>query len=909
MQDVAVRPDCRLDDEPASSKLIRSGRYFHSFTIRREMLSELVYLARDCKTADKKDGAAANPGEHPDITLDGELAEINPDHRSVFWVTYCQLVQDGIAPMVSQIAQETETLIVRCSYINNSNLDRLVRKVQGHLRNAIVFDPLSDNDFRCVVTSSRTSTSLYFPCCKLVSTEIENIHMPALTLLLHDDNVDIEPFSATAPVPLYGSTAERFVLVKDDVAENEENDIELSDFSHFDHSQVEQELMLEKDLPIVDGEALFWLPLILSIDYWRTVSRRPGQVASIAKQSGIVYKYDVTKLVSHMPVEDKKPDLDFHIHFIKMWKPDRAVDSAYWKVIGQAMHTLENGLDRGLSGWISLLESAFKKAPKPNYLSGHNIRKLCAPVYKTFQVGEVDVRTLAWYAREDSPKKYKEWHDDWVGEALTGSLLKSDAVIGLAFYRYYWLEFMAHVTDQRVVFYKFAYHRLMREQAGIGLRLALSNGFTALYTYMKADVAAQKANLQTNPANCDLAIKQIDEVIDKLGRQRAKKDILGDLSERFNVPNITKFLDASRELTLVKNGVLCVNDKEIRFRAGKPQDYLVKSFGAAYDETYSWQHPKVKEVMDWSFITFIDKDIITFHWKFLASLLRGGNTDKKVLIWSGPTANNMKSTWQKYASIICGEKYTSMPMNFYTMGKGSANNATPAETRRENCRLTISEEPENKVPLMPSILKSVSGNDDQYARELYAEGRIISYQDKILIVCNYPPPVAHEAAIEERIINLEFGSKCVWNPPPTRDEQIEQRLFHRDPLFDRKLPGMIDAGLWIMVQMFPIYAREGISQQPRAIVETTKAYWDSINRYKIFIDENMTEDKSESADAFLTFNEFHRWYEHKYKRDEVPLKEIVVKELSARLGDPVDGAWEGWALRKKAAAPQREDRR
>lgn len=878
------------------------------------MLSDLVCLTRDTETRDEKDGErddsiASRLGEHPDISLDGELAEIIPERRSEFWFTYCSLVRDGIAPIVNQIARETETLIVRCSYINNSNLDMVVRKVQGHLRNVLVFDSLSDNDFRCVVTSSRTSTSLYFPCCKLVSTEIETIHMPALALLLHDDNVDIEPFSATAEVPLYGSTTERFVLAKDDVAENEENDIEISDFSHFDHSQVEQELMTEKDLPASDADALFWLPLILSIDYWRTVSRRPIQVASISKQAGITYKYDVTKLVSHMPVEDKKPDLDFHIHFIRMWKPDRAVDAAYWKVIGQAMCTLENGTPRGLSGWISLLESTFKKAPKPNYISGHNIRKLCTSVYKTFQPGEVDVRTLAWYAREDSPKKYKEWHDDWVGEALTGSLSKSDAVIGLAFYRYYWLEFMAHVTDQRTIFYKFANHRLMREQAGIGLRLALSNGFTALYTHMKADVAAQKANLQTNPANCDLAIKQIDEVIDKLGRQRAKKDILGDLSERFNVPNIAKFLDASRELTLIQNGVLCVNDKEIRFRSGKPQDYLSKSFGASYDETYSWQHPKVQEVMKWSFITFISKDVITFHWKFLASLLRGGNTDKKIFIWSGPTANNMKSTWQKYVSSICGEKYASMPMNFYTMGKGSANSATPAETRREGCRLTISEEPENKTPLMPSMLKSVSGNDDQYARELYGEGRIISYQDKILFVCNYPPPVTHEAAIEERIIDLEFKSKCVWNPPADENEQIKQRLFPRDPLFDRKLPGMIDAGLWIMVQMFPIYAREGVSQQPAEVIATTKAYWDSINRYKIFIDENMTNDPSETADAFLTYNEFHRWHEHKYKRDAVPDKHIVVKELSARLGDPVDGAWEGWALRKKSAGPQREDRR
>lgn len=847
-------------------------------------------------------------GEHPDILVDEKPGEIRQSHYSQFWTAYCtELESDADALDVKQLPLETQTLIVTCDAIPQPKLDSIVRSIQSYLRTALVFDDMSDNDVRCVITVSTDVTRLYFPYCRLVAADIENMYMPAISQLVLGDGVIVQKFHARAPTSLYGSTPEKYLTCLDDVLPEEENQLDLSDFDPMDHVQIEQELIDVTYLP--EGKNVtFWLPLLLSINYWRSITRRHNQIPSMVRQERYDFTYDVTKLVSKMPVEDKPHDLGFYINFIQMWKVDRIVDAAYWKIIGQALYTLERGDSRGLNGWVSILEQAYKDSTKPNFITGNDIRKMCTSIYYTFQQDEIDVRSLAECARDDSPLKYEEWHNNWILEAATGSLSGSEAVIGRVFYRIHWLDYVADATDARTIFYKFLDHRLNRTQAGIALRLMISSSFTGLYTAMKANVDKQKLALTANAASCDLAIKMIDDIIDKLGRQRYKRELLGDLAERFSIPNIRKFIDANREITLVKNGVLCVSGHNIIFRRGRLQDYLVKSFGATYNDTYTWSHPRVQEVMRWAFITFIDKDTITFFWKFLASLLRGGNTDKKFFFWSGPMGNNMKTTWQLFVSKICGDKCISMPINYFTMGKGAANNAAPAEVRREGARLTFSEEPENKTPFLVSIVKSIVGNDKQPGRGLYEETRDIEPQDKTVVVCNYPPPISKESAIEDRVIIIEFGSRVSYNAPKTEDERVKDRHFPRDPLFDRKLPGMVDAGLWIMVQMYSLYSREGITNPPESVLKATREYWKSIDKYNIFFVDNIVKEDSDSLEPFAVYNEFFRWHERTYRRIDVPTKDVVMKELVKLLGDPVNDLWQGWSLRKKNNAQEQRKR-
>ena len=333
----------------------------------------------------------------------------------------------------------------------------------------------------------------------------------------------------------------------------------------------------------------------------------------------------------------------------------------------------------------------------------------------------------------------------------------------------------------------------------------------------------------------------------------------------------------------------------------------MRSFGASYMQDYSWQHPSVKDLVEWSYITFIDPDTITYFWKFVASLLRGGNTDKKLIFWAGPTANNMKSTWELFLRKLLDQRCINMPVNYYTMGKGAANNHTAAEVRREYARLTFSEEPENNVAFKLSIVKSVCGNDPQSIRAAYAEEqKDIETQDKQVIVCNNPPPISKEAASVERVVVIVFASQCSYDAPKTREDQIAQRLFPRDPLFSRKFAAMVDAALWMQVQIWPLYYREGITVQPETVRNATQAYWDSIDKYILFINEctEKDEEMASSVDVVSVYNEFKGWHGIKYRGESMPTKLLIVQELSKRIGEVVGEGWVGIRLSRKIPQPQ-----
>jgi phage/plasmid-associated DNA primase len=848
-----------------------------------------------------------NPkGDHPDVVVNGEPQQIKNGSCGEFWKIYCELVSAGKILDVKQVSMEAMMLTVRFdNKLDDPHLQKIVGIIQKYLKETLVFDRLSDNDVSCIVTGSNYTTSIYFPSCRLIAVDMENIYIPAITTLIEesikDIHISVHRYSSKDPVSLYGSTPEKFMVAYDEIEEGDEGNDYYIDVDHFDHlhyTKVEQEVIKSKDLPNKNG--YFWLPMILAIDYWRSISRPRPTISPMGVETSGRKNYDVMKMISGVQVTDNAFNLDTYLHFIDMWDPNRVVDMMYWTIIGQAFHTLERGDNRGLNGWIEIVNNALKKAKQPNYFTGQNVRKKCTDAYQKFVSGEVDACSLGFYARIDKPKEYELWHDEWVTEALLGSLTGTESDIARVFYRCYWLEYMASAGENKTTWYRHQNHRLVRDLTGISLRTTLSGDFRNIYNNLKEDVLETQKISMINQPVCELILDQIKKIIASLGKPGYKRNLLSELSERFNVENILSFIDANPDITLVKNGVICVSGCNIYFRDGKPQDYLVKSFDASYRQDYHWAHPKVQELLRWSFITFIDPDTVTFHWKYLASLLKGCNNDKKIMFWSGSSGNNMKTTWQRFVGSILGNKCMSMPINYFTIGKGAANGATPAEIRLEGCRMMFSEEPESKVPLLTSIVKSEVGNEKKQIRPLYGESKEIVPQHKTCIVCNDPPPTNQEGATEERMIFCPFETQATFDAPATEEEQIKQRKFPRNPFFDRELPGLIDAGLWIMYHTFPLYAKEGLRNPPKEVVRMTTQYWDSIDKYSIFINAYLITDPLEAVDGFELYAQFDQWHQKTYKRVDTPDKQAAIKQFSKRLGEPQNGGiWYGFRLRKR----------
>src|SRR5437870_2512719 len=126
-------------------------------------------------------------GHHPDVVVEGRQGEIRTSATGTFWIRYCELVETGELQNVEQIPGEAQTLIVKWNEgVNEEKLDDIIASIQAYLTNALVFDTISDNDTRCIVTASKRTTTAYFPYCRLISKEIALTHMPAITKILAD---------------------------------------------------------------------------------------------------------------------------------------------------------------------------------------------------------------------------------------------------------------------------------------------------------------------------------------------------------------------------------------------------------------------------------------------------------------------------------------------------------------------------------------------------------------------------------------------------------------------------------------------------------------------------------------------------------------------------------------------------
>jgi hypothetical protein len=475
---------------------------------------------------------------------------------------------------------------------------------------------------------------------------------------------------------------------------------------------------------------------------------------------------------SKLVTDDKCNTLDKYVVFINMWSPDRIIDNMYWKIVGKALCNIG---DQGLSIWIGVIKSALLTSTKDSFLRKYNSTELvdiCTRLYKFFVPGRIDAKSLVELARIDNPVRYDKWHIEWVKESLILKDLES------AFYRIYWLNY---VCDDSV-WYQYKENRLTRVTSE-SLKL-IGKEFIELCKHIYPEISLTSIDTEN-----------------LFNEQFLKK-----VSEKFYIPHLNEYIDDDPELTLLADGkVIVANKSEIFIRQGMLQDYLVKSFGVSYNSKLSWDHPNVKEFMDWCFMMWINKDVIHRMLKFGASLLYGDGPNNKIFIWLGSSGNNMKTTYEHAISKMCGNKCMFGPIGHYI--DKSENEEYGHDVK--GIRILFSEESAD-APSSSGRIKSEVGGDPRMNRRIGEDPQIIKPQHKCVMVCNVIPSFCQEPPINARTIQTSFESQAVYDAPFDREEQIKERKFPRDPHYHRKLPIICESMLWAFFNYYQHYIDEGL---------------------------------------------------------------------------------------------------
>ncbi len=361
-------------------------------------------------------------------------------------------------------------------------------------------------------------------------------------------------------------------------------------------------------------------------------------------------------------------------------------------------------------------------------------------------------------------------------------------------------------------------------------------------------------------------------------------------------------LDMNPYLIGFRNGVYDLQQNA--FRPGRPEDFLSKNMPIKYVEL-SEEEEAVQEVRIFLQKIFPDKSVRNYFLDVSSDLFVGGNHEKIVLFWLGE-GDNGKSVTQKFFELMLGKLAIKLNTNIITGKKPSAG-AAFADLARSGggTRLAVLEEPDSDEMINTGTFKHLSGNDSYYARDLFErgkDGREIQPLFKLAVICNRLPRMkSADKAVWNRVRVIPFESTfCrpdTSNPPPAKfEDQLREKRFPMDKGLIKKIPSMIEAFAWILLE-HRIKILNQARIEPPKVLAATELYRKQNDTYRQFVEDNIEEDKNGTVHLVEVYNIFREWFRDSMPGNSVPIKNEVEEYLTKLWGIPGQGKkWTGYRI-------------
>ncbi|MFK5970575.1 MAG: hypothetical protein QM487_10705 [Candidatus Marithrix sp.] len=780
-----------------------------------------------------------------------------------------------------------------------------------------------------------TEVMIQFPYSKIDIRSNSNLVRDRVIQLLRKDNIMskmnrspigdweeiLSSMDVNTPIPLYGSndnpcksTLELKCIWKDiDIEQIQEYPPENFSvdecfvFRHFDIDQgsMDENLFEEHD------DVEFWLPLFLSTGYWDKVlrmKRTSSRNSNINHKSLSDITFQTQDFGSGKFKRVDETDYELAETMITMISTVRFLNEIHWLDIGKGLYNSYKGDEKGMRTWIKYTEnSIIGHSQIPDFLKvGLSISDTCQNLYYSFDGTNITHLTLAWYARDDNPDKYSKWHNNWCLKSMDEAMSCTHTDVAIALYRCFWLDFVfASSSTGKGTWFSYHNHHWFEDNQALSFKKKINDTFIRRFERIRktlVDKGLQSTD-ELFKAKNEITIDKLGNLIKKLKNSGFKNCINSEAMIYFNRDNFTKLLNSDYNLLGVINGVLECTDKNIKFRVGKPEDFITMNTGIVYRNEFTWDSPSVKKCLHWFGQVYPDKDLYHHVFKFAASCIKGRNSDKIFGIWTG-AGDNSKSMIVKLYERAFGDYC--IKFNACMLSEKSANsgNATPQLARAKSTRVAFMDEPEDDIPFNKGAIKKYTGGDSFNCRQLYSGNEDIILTFKLILVCNDVPPIANaDKAVVQRSSLFPHKSKWVDNPPETEEEQNKQLLFKKDTKFENTLFALAPAFLWIATQYFPHYINEGL-ESPLSVTMANDEYWKNNDDYGMFINDCIQLVKDSNGDPVkqsrltLTtlYAEFRSWFGSVNPNTKAPNRKQLKSELTKRWGPMAGNVWYGIKL-------------
>ena len=642
------------------------------------------------------------------------------------------------------------------------------------------------------------------------------------------------------------------------------------------------------DAPLVTQEnRQFWLPLICSLRYCSAPTLlRSEQPAASAPQR--------TKTPRPGHTEGDTP-LKTGKLLLRLLNPARFDDYIYWRDIGSFFYTATDGAPEGLDEWCKFTHNHCKRFQPGD----------CKARYGLFRNSLITYRTVAHYARLDNPVAFGKWQTSWEESALAeASFRGTEGACARALYRMKWLDYVCTNVEKNH-WKRYEKHHWVDSDAAKDLRLLVTGQFRNYFEKMHAQLSTANANLVGTDSSTEVrkamnreSMKRLDRLITRLdgtsfGSNIARQAALLFHDEAFDTnhdENPLLMATGSCVIECIEGSRRLVSGEEIpeviRTRPGKPEDYVTRTTITPYNTSLTWESEPVKFIVNWARQTFaVDQTIVHEFFKKLAALLKGRNAEKAFDVMTGEGGDNAKSMWMELLLQTLGPLAVKMNVSSITgRSRNGGSGPSPDMARCRGARLVIIDEPDGEEVLMAAIIKLLTGNDKFYARLLHENGGDIRALFKVFLICNIIPVIPNAGRpMRKRLWAWPYESTWTADAPDDPAAQFAKRMFKDDPHFDEKIPELTEALLWIMVQYYPLYRKEGIHRVGRC-KEMTDQYWADNDDFEKFEREQTLPAEGAKLATDMLYRTFRAWFASNNPRRLCPNETITRREFNHRWG-------------------------
>jgi P4 family phage/plasmid primase-like protien len=578
---------------------------------------------------------------------------------------------------------------------------------------------------------------------------------------------------------------------------------------------------------------------------------------------------------------------------VAAWRSDKHDD---WMQMGFCLYDIGDGTQEAFDLWLEFTG----KSDRPSrdearciYEWNQMTRRNC------FTIG-----TLRHYASIDSPSEYEIWKKKKSGGHINEALNGGHTPIAEMLYESFASRFVC-ADPEKGIWYSFRNHRWHRIKKAIELRKKIKTTivpqFIAEKIKVKREINDMEGDDQSDASGLKQKLNCIYKVLKNLTMAPFKDGVMREAVDLFHdeQTDFIELLDANINLLGFNNGVFDIST--MTFREGRPEDYVSKTTGYDYEE-FNDEHPRVLEVKDFFMKVFPDKELRRFFLEYAAQVLKGGNFNKVFLNMVG-SGDNAKSVTIEFFEKTLGQYAVKFPTSLVTGKRGQSSAAAPEVIRSVGARFGSLQEPDKGEVINSGIIKEFTGNDSIFSRALFSDGREFKPMFKLAVITNKLLRLSgNDPAVWNRILVLAFEAcfpKDSSKVPKTWEEQYDKKIFHRDPNFAEKLPGMRQPFMWLLIQILKEVFVKGASQTPEKVLSATDSYKQNNDSVLQFIKEYIIfDDKNRGLSITEVYSSFQQWFRENFPRFPVPDKNELKDDLNQRWGpQTTDLKWPGVRFR------------